>query len=146
MRTVSAPRTLWFNCFRSITDSYDRKAWLKSCRYLRRPLGSLILISRSTPARACNCASLRRSRKLEVDAMPPFLSPLGACSTSAAYPGLAPWATLLAATRLVYVALTSSLRAPYAPMFKRRSGVQLAQLPAAEPYCRHHRIQRIDLP
>ncbi len=46
-----------------------RKAWLKSRRYFRRPLGSLIRISRSTPARACNCASLRRSRKMEVDAI-----------------------------------------------------------------------------
>ena len=45
------------------------KGWLKSRRYLRRPLGSVTRISRSTPASACNCASLRRARKLEVVAI-----------------------------------------------------------------------------
>src|SRR6185312_17442916 len=136
MRIVSAPRTLWFNCWRSITDSYDRKAWLKSCRYLRRPLGSLTRISRSTPARACNCASLRRSRKLEMDA----ISVVSLQSSVFSHRGST-------RDRIDQLPLfDSSFQAPYAPMFERGPGVQFAQSSAAEPDRRHHRSQRIAVP
>src|SRR2546428_10374552 len=63
---MSASQTDRSTLLDSRTDSYDRNAWLKSCKYLRRLLGSFAFISRSTPTSACNCAALRRDRKLAV--------------------------------------------------------------------------------
>src|SRR2546422_6089125 len=70
---MSASQTDRSTLLDSRTDSYDRNAWLKSCKYLRRLLGSFAFISRSTPTSACNCAALRRDRKLAVLAIVGYL-------------------------------------------------------------------------